>query len=62
MSDKMKEIFSTKFSSSFFVFTFFYAVVFYLFAISFLFWLIRTDIKPEKKYSRDLTTHTIRFP
>ena len=30
MSDKMKEIFSTKFSSSFFVFTFFYAVVFYL--------------------------------
>ena len=43
-----KGIFSTKFSSSFFAFTFFYAVVFYIFAISFYFWMCRTDIKPEK--------------
>ena len=48
MAEKIKELFSTKFSSSFFAFTFFYAIVFYLFAISFYFWLARTDIKPEK--------------
>ena len=28
-------------------FTFWYAVVIYIFAISFCFWLWRTDIKPE---------------
>ncbi len=48
MAEKIKELFSTKFSSSFFAFTFFYAIVFYLSAISFYFWLARTDIKPEK--------------
>ncbi len=48
MADKIKELFSTKFSSSFFAFTFFYAIVFCFFAISFYFWLARTDIKPEK--------------
>ena len=46
--DRVKEIFSTKFSSSFFAFTFFYAIVFYVFAISFYFWMCRRDIKPEK--------------
>ncbi len=47
--NRIKEVFSTKFSSSFFAFTFFYAIVFYLLAISFYFWLCRTDIKPEEK-------------
>ena len=49
MDEKIKEAFTTKFSSSFFAFTFFYAVVFSLFAISFYFWMARTYIKPEKK-------------
>jgi hypothetical protein len=46
--NKIKELFSTKFSSSFFAFTFFFAVAIYILAISFYFWLLRTDIKPEK--------------
>ena len=46
--NKIKELFSTNFSSSFVAFTFFFAVAIYILAISFYFWLLRTDIKPEK--------------
>ena len=37
-----------KMSNSFLAFTFFYAVAIYILLISFYFWQIRTDIKPEK--------------
>ena len=34
-------------SSSILSFTFWFAIVIYVFAISFYFWIRRTDIKPE---------------
>ena len=39
---------NSEYSSSILSFTFWYAVVIYVFAISFYFWLWRKDIKPEK--------------
>ena len=50
-------------SSAVLSFTFWYAVVIYIFAISFYFWLWRTDIKPEEKeFPRFHHAFDFRFP
>lgn len=48
LKEKIKDIIPSNFTSVFFAFTFFYSVIIYVFAISFYFWLLRDDIKPEK--------------